>query len=161
MIKYLYIVFIGILLTVLIGVGIAAFYPKPEAPVYPIELSVPSPEKGDGTQSAETRDRQIAFEKKSRDFQKANEQYSRNVSVIALSGAVLFVILGLFLAKRIDIFPDGLLLGSIGTLVYSIIRGFGAHDDIFRFIVVAVSLVIAILIGYIKFLKPKKHTASK
>lgn len=157
-VKYLYIVFIGILFTVLVGVGIAAFYPQPKHPEYPLELSRPFPPKEESTESAELNAKQIAFEKKSRAFQKVNENYNRNVSIITLGFAVLFVILGLVLVKSVPIFPDGLLLGSIGTLIYSIVRGFSANDDIFRFVIVAVSLIIALVIGYAKFVRPQKNS---
>jgi hypothetical protein len=70
--------------------------------------------------------------------------------------AVVMVVLGLVFAKKILVIPDGLVLGGVGTLVYSIIRGFNAHDDMFRFTIVAVSLLITLLIGYIKFVKSTK-----
>lgn len=155
MVKYLYIIFIGILFSLCVAAGIAAFYPQPKHPDYPIELSTSFPEKEGSTESAAMREKQIAYEKKSRDYQKVNEEYNRNVSLIAMGFAVVFVLLGVILAKSIIIFPDGLLLGGIGTLLYSIIRGFNANDDIFRFMIVASSLIIAIIVGFIKFIKKK------
>ena len=158
LIRSLYTVFIGILFTVLVGVGIAAFYKQPKAPEYPIELSTRFPDKEPSTQSAELHTKQIAYERKSREFQKTIEDYSRNVSVVAMGFAVVFVLLGLILARSMPIFPDGLLVGSLGTLLYSIVRGFNAQDDMFRFVIVAVSLIISLVIGYMKFINPQ-HTS--
>ena len=39
--KFIYTVFIGVLFATLVGVGIAAFYPQPKYPDYPIRLSYP------------------------------------------------------------------------------------------------------------------------
>lgn len=155
MTKYLYIVFIGILFAILVGVGIAAFYPQPKYPEYPIELSPTVPPKEGSSQAAKLELKRVEYEKRSRSFQKISENYNRNVSVIAMGFAVLFVILGLVLARALPVFPDGLLLGSVGTLIYSIVRGFSANDDIFRFVIVAVSLGISLVIGYAKFVKPQ------
>jgi hypothetical protein len=161
MTKYLYIIFIGILFAVLVGVGIAAFYPEPKYPEYPIELNTTVPQKEGSTESAKMETKRVDYEKKSRAFQKVNEDYNRNVSIIAMTFAVLFVLLGLLFARSVPIFPDGLLLGSVGTLVYSIVRGFGAHDDMYRFFIVAVSLFISLVIGYVKFIKPQSSAGKK
>lgn len=155
MIKYLYIVFIGILFAILVGVGIAAFYPQPKYPEYPIELNPTLPPKEGSSQAAQLEIKRVAYEKQSRDFQKISENYNRNVSIIAMAFAVLFVVLGLVLSNSLPIFPDGLLLGSVGTLIYSIARGFGANDDVFRFMIVALSLFISLVIGYMKFVRPQ------
>jgi hypothetical protein len=50
-------------------------------------------------------------------------------------------------------FADGLLLGGVFTLAYAVGRGFMA-DDKFRFVAVSVSLVIALVTGYLKFVRP-------
>lgn len=160
MTRYLYIVFIGILFAILVAVGIAVFYPQPKYPAYPIELSPTVPPKEGSPQAVKLEAKRIDFEKQSRDFQKISESYNRNVSIIAMGFAVLFVLLGLALAKKMPIFPDALLLGSVGTLMYSIVRGFSANDDMYRFLVVAVSLFISLIIGYVKFIKPQ-HSGKK
>lgn len=155
LLRYGYILFISILLATFVGVGIAAFYKGPKMPEYPSRLNVApleAPEKLE-----EDRNRQIAeqeqYDRELREYQQKNEEYNKNVSIIALVAAVAFVLAGLVLARNILLISDGLLLGGIFTLVYSIIRGFGANDDIFRFLVVSAGLFIALVIGYIKFVK--------
>ncbi len=152
--KLSYTIFIGILLSLFIGVGIAAFYSQPESPEYPPEFSKPYQVTPNSTESAEMEKEQRVFDERNREFQKVNEEYNKNVSLIALICAVTFLLLGLVLARKLDIISDGLLLGGILTLIYSIIRGFGANDDIFRFIVVSIGLLIALVLGYIKFVRP-------
>jgi hypothetical protein len=105
--------------------------------------------------------KQLEFDKKSEEFQKQNGDYSRNVSIIALIAAVLMMVLSLTLFKQITIIADGLLLGGVLTLAYSVIRGFSSNDDMVRFLVVSASLLVALTLGYIKFVKPLKKTSKK
>lgn len=152
-IRYIYSFFLGALLALFIGVGIAAFYKSPKQPEYPI---MTAPIKPDGTQSTFDVQKQREYEVKSREFQKQNETYSKNVSVIAIAAAVALVVISLLLFEKILILSDGILLGGIFTLVYAIGRGFGNTDEIFRFFVVSISLLVALFVGYWKFVRSNK-----
>ncbi len=154
LIRYVYIVFVGILLAAFVGVGIAAFYKGPIYPETPIGLRFPEAvEKPESTISAVQIKEQLAFDEKSKEYQKQNEEYNRNVSIIALISAVIMLVLSLTLFKQILVIADGLLLGGVLTLAYSVIRGFGSNDDMVRFLVVSASLLVALTLGYIKFVK--------
>ncbi len=155
LIKYVYIVFVGILLAAFVGVGIAAFYKGPKAPEYPVELQYPESVKFgvEATPSAERLELQRDQDLKFKEFQKNNEIYNRNVSIIALVAAVIMLVLSLTLFKAILVIADGLLLGGVITLGYSVVRGFGSNDDMVRFMVVSASLIVALVLGYIKFVK--------
>jgi hypothetical protein len=52
---------------------------------------------------------------------------------------------------------DGILLGGVFTAAYSIIRGLMSEDSRFRFLIVAVGLAIALILGYLKFIRPKEN----
>lgn len=151
-IRYIYSFFLGVLLAVFIGVGIAAFYESPKQPEYPI---MTAPIKVDGTQSATDAANQRNFEIKSRDYQKQNELYSRNVSIASTIFAVLLVVISLIFLEKILILSDGILLGGLFTLVYAIVRGFVSGDEMFRFFVVSVGLFVALFVGYWRFVKEK------
>lgn len=147
------------LVVTFVGVGIAAFYKGPKMPEYPIGLSYPIIEEK-STVSAKMREDQIRYEKTQRGFQHVNETYSKNVSTISVAGALLILIFSITLLAKIDFISDGLLLGGVFTLIYAIVRGFGAGDEIFRFIVVTIGLAAAIFLGYWRFVKntrPKKR----
>lgn len=152
LIMYVYIVFVGILLAAFVGVGIAAFYKGPVYPETPIELRFPESKPQEATSEAYVQ-KQLEFDKKSEAFQKQNADYSRNVSIIALLAAVIMLVLSLTLFKQILVIADGLLLGGVLTLAYSVIRGFGSNDDMVRFLVVSASLLVVLSLGYIKFVK--------
>jgi len=71
------------------------------------------------------------------------------------------LILSLVLQKKIDMLSDGLLLGGVFTLIYSIFRSFGGNDSRYSFAVVSVGLILTMVLGYIKFIQPQAATATK
>lgn len=160
--KFIYTLFIGILFATLVGVGIAAFYTEPKAPEYPIGLHTTKPVESPTTQEAEQNQaEQEAYEAAFRDYQEEQNVYDRNVSIIALVIAIVGLVVSLTLFRRLQLIADGLLLGGLLTLIYSIIRGFSTDDNMFRFIVVAIGFATATIIGYIKFVKPAEEKKKK
>lgn len=75
--------------------------------------------------------------------------------MMSITFAVLMLVLSLILFKNITVIADGLLLGGVLTLAYSVARGFSTNDDIYRFLVVGAGLIIAMALGYIKFVLPQ------
>jgi hypothetical protein len=155
LIKYVYIVFLGLILATFVGVGIAAFYKGPTYPETPATLkySRPYPEATNATPSAEYIEEQEAYGAQSKVFQEQNDTYNRYVSMIALGFAVAMLIVSLIFFKKIMVIADGVLLGGVLTLTYSIVRGFNTNDDIYRFLVVGAGLAAAMILGYLKFVK--------
>ena len=150
LLRYVYILFIGVLLALFVGVGIDAFYKAPEyprmIPVAPIKSEVTS-------QSAEEVKQIQAFERENEAYQKRNDKYNRDVSVIALGAALLFLMVGLVFAKQLSLIADGLVVGGVFTLLYSVARSFNGNDDLYRFLAVSVGLIVALTSGYIKFIR--------
>lgn len=153
--KLLYTLLIGIFVAVFIGVGIAAFYPQLKYPEQPTSMKYgfPQPEK-DVETPEETKAEIEKYEQEQKDFQIKSQTYNRNVSILALVFSIIIVIISLTLFKKIYLIADGLLLGGVLTLLYSVIRGFGTDDNMFRFIVVTVGLIISLFLGYVKFIAP-------
>lgn len=158
LIKYVYIVFLGIILATFVGVGIAAFYKGPVYPETPLNLKYGRPyvEPVTSTPSAEYIKEQEAFDAQSRKFQEEEAFYNRNVSIISLGFSILMLVLSLIFFKKIPVIADGLLLGGVLTLAYSVVTAFDTHDDIYRFLAVSVGLTIAVVLGYFKFVAPQK-----
>lgn len=155
MLKVVYAFFVGLLLAIFVGVGISTFYTAPQPPREPIY----------GRPAAQT---DAEIDKAQQEAVAAQEEYSkqvstynRNVSIIALVAAVVFVAAGLMLASRINILSDGLLLGGVFTLIYSLGRGFMTDENTYRFMIVTAGLVVALVLGYIKFIKPEQKTTAK
>lgn len=158
MLKFVYTIFIGVLFATLVGVGIAAFYVSPKAPEYPATVRFETPDKQQTEPERQKFEAQQAkYDQEYKKFQEQEQVYNRNVSVLALVIAVVALVISLTLFKTLYIIADGLLLGGVLTLLYSIIRGFAAEDNMFRFVVVAIGFVVAVTLGYIKFVpKPAK-----
>lgn len=155
--KMIYTFLIGIFLTVFVGVGIAAFYPEPIFPESPsaIKYSCTDTTK-EGVSPEETKNQIEEYDKQAAEYRVKSQKYSRNVSVMALIAAILIVTVSLTLLKSILVITDGVLLGGVLTLLYSVIRGFGAEDNMFRFVVVSIGLFISLFLGYIKFIRTEK-----
>jgi hypothetical protein len=151
MINRLYTLFLALLMALFVGVGIAAFYHAPKTPDTPIFKTAPAPES---TPSSDIERQERDYQVQQDAYQKEYKTYNRNVSLLALAGAIVLVTLGLTALKAVTLINDSLLLGGIFTLVYSIMRGFGASDDTFRFVLVSSSMAIALLLGYLRLIKP-------
>ncbi len=152
LIRYGYTIFIGILLATLLGVGISAFYKGPAPIDYPARLKTAAPSASESAQATQDQEK---YDQEIKEFQKKNEDYNKNVSIISLILSILVLTISLLRVKEIKVIADGLLLGGILTLIYSIVRGFSSGDSQFRFIVVAISFIIALYLGYKKFLQEK------
>lgn len=88
-------------------------------------------------------------------FQTTFSVYNRNVSLIALVFSLVTLVIALGFAQKLTVIADGLLLGGVFTLLYSIGRGLASEDPQFRFIVTTVGLIIALVLGYLKFIRAK------
>jgi uncharacterized membrane protein len=152
MITRLYTLFLGLLIAVFVGVGIAAFYHAPKAPDY-----LPPARTASGVPTDPAQDK--AYQDATTRYDAARQAYDRNVSLLALGAALILVTLGLSLLAPIAVLGDSLLLGGIFTLAYGTIRGFGT-DDINRFLIVSASLAVAIAISYLKFIRPHQSGAT-
>lgn len=153
--KLVYTFFLGVLLAIFIGVGIETFYPSPASPEYPVEVNVYGKEMTDEQIQA-----QQDYDKANSEYEEALKPYNRNVSIIALVSAVLLLAVSLFVEKRlIKVVADGVMLGGFFMLLYSLIRGFEAEDSKYVFIVATIGVVVAIYLGYHRFVEPHEKKA--
>ena len=158
-IEIIYTFFVGILLAVFVGVGIAAFYPEPKEPEYPSMLKIynaPIEAGQPSTTSAKLLEEQQKFDEIMKIHQKTLNTYNRNVSVIALIAAIILSSISITFFKNLNVIADGLLLGGVITLLYSVVRIFGSGDDKIRFVVVSIGLFVALALGYKKFIATSK-----
>ncbi len=165
MIKLLFTILLGVLLAFFVGLGIEAFYPTeqyPEGPNSDIRYEKPLNPDGSLQMTPEEKAAEIETQKKydaeMKDFQARRETHARNVSAMVIAASIIFMILSLTILQKVaSVFPDGFLLGAILTLIYGIIRGFESSDSKFRFMLVAIGLVVALVLGYVKFIRGKEN----
>ena len=148
--KIVYTFFLGIILALFVGLGISTFYPAPTAPEYPRELSSYSKEPTI-EQTAEQQKNQQKFDDEQRSYSEKVQPYNRNVSIIALVTAVILVGLSLLFEKFNKVIANGVMLGGLFTLLYSLGRGLASEDTKYTFIAATVGLLIALYLGYRRF----------
>lgn len=154
--QIIYMVFLGVIIAVLCGLGIDTFYAKPKAPEYPTVLqneqykTVPIT-----TQTEEELAAQKSFDEAQKKYTEDMKPYNRNASIIAIALAVIALSLSLTVLIRWEVIANGVLLGGVFTLAYSIILGMQTEDSRFRFFLVAVGVLVTFILGYIKFIKPQ------
>ena len=154
MIKFIYTIFLALLIALFVGLGIDAFYPGPKAPQYPFELDQV---KQGCEQTIEQQTLAKEFNQAQTKYMEELKPYNRNVSIISLVASIFILILSLTLLNKIKMIADGILLGGVFTTIYSIIRGLMSENSQFRFLIVVIGLIIALVLGYIKFIRPRKN----
>ncbi len=152
--KFVYTVFLALLVALFVGLGISAFYPGPKEPAMPVALEAEKPGCED---TAELKSLREQYNLAQQNFAEKFKAYSRNVSAISIISAIIILVASLTLLSKIKMIADGILLGGVFTTVYSIIRGLMSEDTKFRFLIVSIGLIIALVLGYIKFIKPKEE----
>lgn len=151
--KFIYTLFLALLIAFFVGLGIDAFYPGPKAPQYPLELEQV---KTGCEETIEQQQLRKEYTEAQMKFIEESKPYNRNVSIISLIAAIIILVLSLTFLSKIKMIADGILLGGVFTTMYSIVRGLMSDNSQYRFIIVTVGLVIALVLGYIKFIRRKE-----
>jgi len=154
MIKPIYTIFLALLIALFVGFGIDTFYPGPKAPQYPIELDEV---KVGCEETIEQQTLRKEFNQAQNQFLEEFKPYNRNVSIISLVASIVILVLSLTLLAKIKMIADGILLGGVFVTAYGIVRGFMSDSSEFRFLIITIGLIIALVLGYIKFIRPKKN----
>lgn len=144
--KLVYAVFLGLLLALFVGEGIHMFYSPPVAPKYPIELNTYGKEL-----NPEQQLKQQSFDRLSEQYRAKLKPYSRNVSALALGAAVILFGLSMFYDQRPTLIGNGLMLGGVFTLFYSIIRAFESENTAYTLGVIMASIAVMLYLGYRRF----------
>jgi hypothetical protein len=156
-IKIIYTLFLSLLIVGFVGLGIDAFYPGPKYPeaTIALQMDIDKPTCS-SEETADMKAQREDYTKAQKTYQEQSKTYNRNVSMISLAASIIILILSLTLLAKINMIADGILLGGVFTNVYGIIRGLMAGDSKFRFLIIVIGLIIALILGYIKFIRPKK-----
>ena len=158
MITFVYKLFLGVLLATTIGMGISTFYPGPKAPEYPVDSAMQADENLTSAQQKQLdkklQESEQKYQQKYEKYEKLNRDYQRNVAIIAITFSIIILVISLVASAKLDILADGLLLGGILTLLYAITASFWTEDQKFIFISTLVGFIVALTLGYVKFVKP-------
>lgn len=155
--QVMYMLFLGIIIAVFFGLGIDTFYPAPKYPEYPVTLESQFKEAMPEEPTSEQSQALAKYEEEQRNYESQVKVYNRNASVVAIALAVIALALSLTILLRWEVIANGMLLGGIFTLAYSLILGVQAEDAKFRFLLVTVGVLVTFALGYIKFVLPNKE----
>lgn len=156
-IRFVYTLFVGSLIAVLIGVSISAFYKAPEMPVEtPYAMTKPAV---DGQGMVEDQEKIMENQKRWEQYNKDTQRYNANVAIISLGMSVIVMVLGIWVLSNNPVLSDSMAIGGMFGLIYSITRGFSTKDEMLRLAVTAVSLLVTVIVGQKKL--PLLMKASK
>ena len=153
-------VFLGLMLTAFIGVGVYTFHPPPDAQDARLaELSRleneirPSRAEGPVSPADQSRLREIERERAdlidARD--NARESWVRSTSMILIAFATLAMALSLVRPERAPVINAGGLLGGVFTMIYGVGWVVVADVSKVRFLVITAALGITLGLGYLRF----------
>jgi len=175
-IKVLYSIFLGALVVLFVGWAMAALYPTPQWETeYPtvqqyesltrartaqeLELLSPTERKAKlqeyEAKSKEAEARESERQKLQAALQTKRQVHDRNVSLIALLVSVIVVVMGVGFSVKLPVISEGLLLGGLFTLIYSIGWSF-VRSPRNAVIPVGVGLIMTLAIGYRMFVRGAK-----
>ena len=120
---------VAILLVLFVVLGTRTFYEAPELPEQPSGY-------GPGVYEA---------------YEEERADYHRNVFIVAMVLGVAAVAAGLYLYRRVEALPLGLLLGGFGVVIFGWVQAADDFDEIGMaplFIAVGVGLAIVLAVGY-------------
>lgn len=165
-------IFLGALLVVVIGVGVWTFYPQPYGPSSPEEMKLQElyrqqeqiNMKGNGSPSAVDLARSKRIQEQIDDLNKTmqveRDKWAVNTSIILLVFATALMAISLFLPDHMRVFSNGILLGGLFTIVYGTGWSFAGGDSRARFFVVLVALILAVVFGYLRFIRGRREPAA-
>ena len=163
---------VAILFVLFVIFGTRTFYSEPDYPTYPPGPGFDNPKniycdstncyatdllitpgreatltEGERTFLREQRE----FQQRQRDYEADRKDYFRNIFIVAGVLGVLGIAAGLYLFRRVEAMPLGLLLGGIGAVIYGWVESSRGPDDVATapiFAVVTVGLVVVLAGGY-------------
>ena len=87
-------------------------------------------------------------------------QWQLWTGIILLIIATALLAVSLALPELQVVISNGVLLGGVGTMLYAVGMTVSTDYSIWRFVVVAIALVVTVGIGYLKFSRPRSVPAA-
>jgi len=161
--------FLGLMVLAFVGVGVNTFYPSPGEKY--------SKERQELSRRQRTLDRKAApgeftveeqaqldsltlAQDKLRESQQAEmKDWARVTSIILVIFATVVLIVSLGLSEQLRVISNGLLLGGLFTLLYGVGWVIFSGNSVARFWVIVFALLVAIGLGYVKFVRRRADRA--
>lgn len=129
-IKRLYIIFLGIILSVTTGFGLAAFYPEPTPPTYPYRdtpvisescYQTPANQATPACQKEFEKQKLLQQQQQEEEelYQNKSAGYTRTAIFFGIAIGTIFALLGIIFIKESMLVANGMLLGAVLTALFT------------------------------------------
>jgi hypothetical protein len=170
-------VFLGLMITAVVGVGVYTFHPNPGdetrdqvQALYDERAAIDgcsSPTPGEcrtwNQLTAAERARTKAIDVQVTTLQRAAEerssQWRMSTSVILIVLATMLMALALALGDTGSVLSNGILLGGLFTMLYAVGWGLASGNSVTRFLVLVAALAVSLALGYLKFVRGRRPVA--
>ena len=170
-------VFLGLMITAVVGVGVYTFHPNPGdetqdqvQALYDERAAIdgcsgPNPgecRSWDQLTTAE-KARAKAIDAQITTLQRAAEekssQWRMSTSVILIVLATMLMAVALALGDTGSVLSNGILLGGLFTMLYGVGWGLASGNSVTRFLVLVAALAVSLALGYLKFVRGRRPVA--
>jgi hypothetical protein len=155
-------IFLGLILTAFVGVGVYTFHPPPEQFDRQIrdltrrEEALRRSRPPNELTTAE-RDQLQDIDRQRRTLldaaAEARKPWGRQTSIIVIVFATLTMAVSLLRADQLPVISNGLLLGGLFTMLYGVGWIVATDTSITRFLVMSAALAITLGLGYVRFVR--------
>lgn len=146
--RTVYTFFLGVLLALFVGLGVATVHPGPEEPAPPPGIAMARETR---ELAPEEQQQWAAYEREWEAWEDEFLRHSRDVGVVTLVASVALLAVSLAVERRRAVLGQGILLGGLFTLLHSVVRSLVSQDTVASFAVVTVALAVVLYLGYRRF----------
>jgi hypothetical protein len=158
--------FLGLMVLAFIGVGVNTFYPSPAEKYTKKTRDISQKQEalnrkaapGSFSPTEQARlDSLTAAQNEIFDRQQAEvKDWARITSIILVLFATLALVVSLLQSEQLRVISNGLLLGGLFTMVYGVGWVIFSGNSVARFWVISFALIVAIGLGYVKFVRGRR-----
>jgi len=163
--------FLGLMVVALIGVGVNTFYQSPaekyqkEQQTLSRQMEALNIKNPNGNMDATTKAESAALQAKMNALQDKIDTemkpWARNTSIILVLFATLVMTVSLIRSEQLRVLSNGLLLGGLFSMLYGAGWAIFSGNSVARFAVILFALVVALGLGYLKFVRARIQTAGQ
>ena len=159
----LFAIFLGLMVTAFVGVGVYTFYPSPDAHYRDRITSLDRQQqaiRNSRPEAALTPADRAQIQKivddrnRVQDASRAStEAWGGRTSIILVALATIAMAISLTAAAQLPVISSGLLMGGVFTMLYGVGWVIVSGTSTTRFIVMTFALVITLALGYVRFVR--------
>jgi hypothetical protein len=159
----LFAIFLGLMVTAFVGVGVYTFYPPPDKQYRAQIVSLDRQQeaiRNSRPDAALTPDDRARIQKlvdernKVQDLsRKTSEAWASRTSIILVSLATVAMVIALVAVAQLPVISNGLLMGGVFTMLYGVGWVIASGTSTARFIVMTFALAITLALGYLRFVR--------